>query len=88
VLHAPAHRMLAMLRASRADPSHEKNLPRYTSADPLLIDDARLGPLDAGEPLDLYEVIQARGSRDSLPRRYVPHCGHGPTLTSRRHDAR
>ena len=66
VLYAPAHRMLATLRASRADQSYDKKLLRYTSPDLLLIDDLGLRPLDGEEPLDLYEVIRARYERGAM----------------------
>ena len=60
VLFTPAHRMLASLRAARADQSYDRTLLRFTSPDLLIIDDLGLRPLRDPEPEDLYEVIRHR----------------------------
>jgi len=65
VLYTPAHRMLTSLRASRADRSYEKRLARFTAPDVLIVDDVGLRPLEAEEPIDLYEVIRGRYERGS-----------------------
>ncbi len=65
VLYTPAHRMLTSLRASRADRTYEKRLARYTTPDVLILDDVGLRPLEAEEPIDLYEVIRGRYERGS-----------------------
>lgn len=65
VLYVPTHRMLTALRASRADRSYEKRLARYMSPDVLILDDVGLRPLEAEEPIDLYEVIRGRYERGS-----------------------
>lgn len=65
-LYVSAHRMLAQLRASRADQSYDKKLLRFTSPDLLVIDDMGLRPLDGDEPIDLYEIVRARYERGSL----------------------
>jgi DNA replication protein DnaC len=66
VLYAPAHRMLATLRASRADHSYERKLLRFTTPDVLIVDDVGLRPLEGEEPLDLYEIIRARYERGAM----------------------
>lgn len=66
VLYAPAHRMLATLRASRADHSYERKLLRFTMPDVLIVDDVGLRPLEGEEPLDLYEIIRARYERGAM----------------------
>jgi DNA replication protein DnaC len=66
VLYVPMHRMLASLRASRADHGYDKRLLRFTAPDVLILDDVGLRPLDGEEPLDLYEVIRGRYERGSL----------------------
>lgn len=66
VLYVPAHRMLATLRASRADQSYDRKILRLTSPDLLIIDDVGLRPLTGDEPIDLYEVIRARYERGSM----------------------
>lgn len=66
VLYVPAHRMLASLRASRADQSYDRKLARLTSPELLIIDDVGLRPLTGDEPIDLYEVIRARYERGSM----------------------
>jgi DNA replication protein DnaC len=60
VCYTSAHRMLSSLRAARADQSYDKKLLRFTSPDVLIIDDLGLRPLEADEPIDLYEVIRQR----------------------------
>ncbi len=65
-LYVSAHRMLAQLRASRADQSYDKRLLRFTSPDLLVVDDLGLRPLEGDEPIDLYEIIRARYERGSM----------------------
>jgi DNA replication protein DnaC len=64
--YVSAHRMLAALRASRADQSYENKLLRFTAPELLIVDDLGLRPLQGDEPLDLYEVIRQRYERGSL----------------------
>jgi DNA replication protein DnaC len=66
VVYTAAHHMLAQLRASRADNTHERKLLRYTKPDLLIIDDLGLRPLNHDEPMDLYDVISHRYERGSL----------------------
>jgi DNA replication protein DnaC len=66
VLFTPAHRMLADLRAARADRSYDRKLLRYTGPDLLIIDDLGLRPLREPEPEDLYEVIRHRYERGAM----------------------
>lgn len=65
-LYTSAHRMLSQLRASRADQSYDKKLLRFTTPDLLVVDDLGLRPLEADEPIDLYEIIRARYERGSM----------------------
>jgi DNA replication protein DnaC len=66
VLYVTAQRMLASLRASRADQSYDKRLLRYTTPDVLIVDDLGLRPLEGDEPIDLYEVIRGRYEQGSM----------------------
>ena len=66
VCYVAAHRMLAQLRAARADQSYDKKLLRYTAPDLLVIDDLGLRPLDGDEPIDLYEIVRARYEQGSM----------------------
>lgn len=66
VCYVSAHKMLTELRAARADRSYERKLLRFTSPALLVIDDLGLRPLEADEPIDLYEVIRARYERGSM----------------------
>jgi DNA replication protein DnaC len=66
VCYTSAHRMLAQLRAARADQTYDKKLLRFTSPDLLIVDDLGLRPLDGDEPIDLYEIIRARYERGSM----------------------
>lgn len=66
VLYMSSHRMLAQLRAARADQSLERKLLRFTSPDLLIVDDLGLRPLIGDEPVDLYEVIRQRYERGSM----------------------
>lgn len=66
VLFTPAHRMLAELRAARADRSYDRKLLRFTSPDLLIIDDLGLRPLREPEPEDLYEIIRHRYERGAM----------------------
>jgi len=65
-LYTTTHRMLGELRAARADRTYDKKLLRYTAPDLLIIDDLGLRPLDADEPIDLYEIIRARYERGAM----------------------
>lgn len=65
VCYTSAHRMLADLRASRADLSYEKKMLRFTAPSLLIVDDLGLRPLEGDEPIDLYEIIRARYERGS-----------------------
>jgi len=66
VVYVTAHRMLSRLRAARADRSYDKKLVRFTACDLLIVDDLGLRPLDADEPIDLYEIIRERYERGSM----------------------
>jgi len=66
VCYTSAHRMLAQLRAARADMSHDKKLLRFTSPELLIVDDLGLRPLEGDEPIDLYEIVRARYERGSM----------------------
>lgn len=66
VTYVSAHRMLATLRAARADHSYDKKLLRFSSPDLLVVDDLGLRPLDGDEPIDLYEIIRERYERGSI----------------------
>ncbi|MAE71073.1 MAG: transposase [Gemmatimonadetes bacterium] len=62
-LYVTAHKMLASLRAARADATYERRLARFTTPQLLIIDDLGLRPLQHDEPLDLYEIIRQRYER-------------------------
>lgn len=66
VCYTSTHRMLSQLRAARADQSYDKRMLRFTTPDVLIIDDLGLRPLEADEPIDLYEIIRARYERGSM----------------------
>ncbi len=65
VLFVAAHKMLADLRAARADHTLERRMLRYTTPELLIVDDLGLRPLKDQEPLDLYDVIRGRYERAS-----------------------
>jgi DNA replication protein DnaC len=64
--YVSAHRMLSMLRASRADQSYDRKMLRFTSPDLLIVDDLGLRPLEGEEPIDLYEVIRQRYEKGAM----------------------
>lgn len=64
--YVSAHRMLSMLRSSRADQSYDRKLLRFTTPDLLIVDDLGLRPLEGEEPIDLYEVIRQRYERGAM----------------------
>lgn len=64
-LYVTAHKMLASLRAARADATYERRLARFTAPQLLIIDDLGLRPLQHDEPIDLYEIIRQRYERSS-----------------------
>lgn len=66
VCYTTAHRMLAQLRAARADRTHDKRMLRFTSPELLIIDDFGLRPLDGDEPIDIYEIFRTRYERGSM----------------------
>jgi len=66
VCYISAHRMLAQLRAARADHSHDKRMLRFTTPQVLVVDDLGLRPLEGDEPIDLYEIVRARYERGSM----------------------
>jgi len=66
VVYVTAHRMLSRLRAARADRSYDKKLARFTAPDLLIVDDLGLRPLEADEPIDLYELVRERYETGSL----------------------
>lgn len=66
VCYVSANKILAELRAARADRSYDRKLLRFTSTDLLVIDDLGLRPLEGDEPIDLYEIIRARYERGSM----------------------
>lgn len=66
VCYISAHKMLGQLRAARADQSYDKKMLRFTSPDLIVVDDLGLRPLEADEPIDLYEIIRQRYERGSI----------------------
>jgi DNA replication protein DnaC len=66
VCYTSAHKMLSQLRAARADQSYEKKILRFTTPQLLVVDDLGLRPLQADEPIDLYEIIRQRYERGSI----------------------
>ncbi len=66
VCYVKAHKMLTQLRAARADQSYDRKLLRFTSPDLLVVDDLGLRPLEADEPIDLYEIIRQRYERGAM----------------------
>ncbi len=66
VLYTSAHDLLRLLRAARADGSHDRKLLRYISPDLLIIDDLGLRSLEHDEPIDLYEIIRRRYEQGSM----------------------
>jgi DNA replication protein DnaC len=66
VCYVSAHKMLSQLRAARADQSLDKKMLRFTAPDVLIVDDLGLRPLEADEPIDLYEIVRARYERGSM----------------------
>jgi len=66
VLYTSAHRMLASLRAARADQTLDRQMLRFTGPDLLVVDDLGLRPLEHDEPIDLYEVIRQRYERGAM----------------------
>lgn len=66
VLYTHAQKMLAELRASRADGSFDRRLLRFTAPDLLVIDDLGIFPLNRDDPPVLYEIIRQRYERGSL----------------------
>lgn len=66
VLYLPAHKMMAQLRAGRADGSYDRRLARLTNVELLIIDDVGLHPLRGDEPTDLYEIIRTRYETGAL----------------------
>lgn len=66
VVYLPANRLLAQLRAARADNTYERKLARLTSTDLLIVDDLGLQGLRGDEPGDLYELIRLRYETGSM----------------------
>ena len=66
VCYVSAHKMLSNLRAARADQSYDRKILRFTSPDLLVVDDLGLRPLEADEPIDLYEIIRQRYERGAM----------------------
>lgn len=66
VQYIAAHQLFAELRAARADNSLERRMHRYLSVDLLILDDLGLRPLQATDPLDLYDLIRGRYERGSM----------------------
>ena len=65
-LFVSAQKMLAEMRASRADHSYDRRLLRFTTPDLLIIDDLGLWTLRDHEPEDLHEIIRHRYERGSI----------------------
>lgn len=66
VIYTSADEMFRVLRASRADGSHDRKLMRYIGPDLLVVDDLGLRQLQHDEPLDLYEIIRRRYEQGSM----------------------
>ena len=60
VLFLSTHKMLAHLKAGRADDSFERRLQTYLRPDLLILDDFGLKPMHPPGPEDLFEVITER----------------------------
>ena len=66
VLYMPADRLVAELRASKADDSYEAVLARLVKPHLLIIDDLGLRPLVGDGPVALYDIIRLRYERGSI----------------------
>lgn len=66
VCYVSTHKMLAHLRAAKADQSYDKKMLRFTTPDLLIVDDLGLRPLEGDEPIDLYEIIKQRYERGAM----------------------
>lgn len=66
VLFAKTSRLLADLAGGRADSSWEVRLRRYLTFDVLIMDDLCMGPLNAQQAEDLYQLIEERYRRGSM----------------------
>lgn len=61
-----AHRLLAELRAARADGTLDRRHRHYAKLDLLIIDDLGLHPMQSTDPLDLYDLVRGRYERGSI----------------------
>ncbi len=66
VLFTKTSRLLADLAGGRADSSWEVRLRRYLAFDLLIMDDLCMGPLNAQQAEDLYQLIEERHRRGSM----------------------
>ena len=64
--YVDATRMLAELRAARADGTLDRKLHSLARLDLLILDDLGLHPLHDTDRLDLYDVIRSRYERGSI----------------------
>src|SRR3989304_43527 len=67
VVFTDAHKMLRHLNAGRADNTYDKRLAFYARADLLVIDDFGLKPIQHPAAQDMYDVINERYERGSVP---------------------
>lgn len=61
-----AEKLFKLLKASRLDNTHERELRRIFGLDLLIIDDFGLDQMDANESRDFYEIVVERHRRGSI----------------------
>ncbi len=61
-----AERLFKLLKASRLDHTHDREMRRMLGVDLLIIDDFGLDQMDAMESRDLYDIIVDRHQRGSI----------------------
>lgn len=61
-----AENLFKMLKASRLDNSHERELRRLIGLDLLILDDFRLDQMDSNESRDFYELVVERHRAGSI----------------------
>jgi DNA replication protein DnaC len=66
VLMMRAEKLFKLLKASRLDNSHDKELRRLIGLDLLILDDFGLDQMDSNESRDFYELVVERHRRASI----------------------
>lgn len=66
VLFVAAHDLFRDLRSGRADGTVHRKIQRYCGFDLLIVDDLGLRPMQATDPVDLYDLIRGRYERGSI----------------------